>query len=566
MLFDGLFCADGRFDGRMMTPRQAVVLAARGRWLAGLVLVLALAALHLVLALPATPAELTTARFKRAPVELALIIGLLAAWPSRLRGWLIAITSGLLALLLLLKLADIGVQAALSRPFNPVLDFYLLIAGWQLIDGVLGPLRATLAVAGAALAYVLAVFLVFLSVRAIARQTPQGTAGRTLLAVAAGGVLYWGAATALTDGPRMVHADNSRWVAVHLGAARRAVSDRAVFRAGIGRDPFATIPDAELLSALRGKDVLFVFVESYGRSALDNPDHARVVERRLEEIEVALGASGFKARSGWLTSPTFGGGSWLAHATALSGLWIDGQGRYDQLMATDRETLNRKFQRAGWRVVAAKPAIVLPWPDAQFFTYDKVYNAVALGYRGLPFNWITMPDQYTLAELQRLELGRAGRPPVMAEVALISSHAPFTPIPEMIDWSAVGDGRIFNAVVEASETPEALWRKPDRVREAYRNSIAYSLATIGSYVTTFGTDELVVVVLGDHQPGFPASQADTRRDVPIHIITRDGRVLDQIEHWGWTSGMRPSAEIQPWRMDQFRDRFLAAFTPNYRQR
>ena len=567
MPLDGGPSRAGEFNGRMMDPRPAPVPA--GRWRLGLTilgLILALAALHLVLALPATQTELAPTAFKRVPVELALIVGLLVAMPRRLRGSATAVTTGLLALVLLLKLADIGVQAALSRPFNPVLDLYLLTAGWQLLGGVIGPLNATLAVAGAGLAYVVALILVFLAVRAIARQTARTLAGGALLAVAAGCILYWGAATVFAEGARPVHAWNSRWVAGHVGAARQAVSDRAVFQAGIGRDPFEDVPDTELLSALRGKDVLFVFVESYGRSALDNPGHGPVVERRLEEVEAALGASGFHARSGWLTSPIFGGGSWMAHATAQSGLWIDGQGRYDQLMATGRETLNRKFQRAGWRVVAAKPAIVLPWPEAQFFTYDKVYNAAALGYRGLPFNWITMPDQFTLAALHRLELGRADRPPVMAEVALISSHAPFIPVPDLLDWNAIGDGRVFNPIVEASETPQALWRNTDRVREAYRNSIAYSLAAIASYVTTFGQDDWVLVVLGDHQPGSLIAQADKRRDVPIHIIARDSAVLDRIENWGWTPGMRPGPDLQPWRMDQLRDRFLAAFTSGYQNK
>ena len=538
----------------------------RRSWWVGAGLVLAVAALHLVLALPATQAELAPAAFGRPPVELALVLGLLIAWPGRLRRSAVAVVTTLLSLLLLLKLADIAIQAALGRPFNPVLDFYLVTAGWRLLEGVLGAFRAMLAVAGAGLAYTFAVVAVFFAVRAISRQAPRSLAGSVLLGFAAVCLAYWGAAFVAAGGRPASQAGNSRLVVAHIDAARRAVADRAVFQAGMGRDPFADVPDAELLSALRGKDVLFIFVESYGRSALDNPVYAPVVGQRLGQVEAQLGRSGFQVRSGWLTSPVMGGGSWLAHATTLSGLWIDGQGRYDQLIATDRETLNRKFQRAGWRVVAAKPAIVLPWPEAQFFTYDKVYNAAALGYRGLPFNWITMPDQYTLAALQRLELGRTDRPPVMAEVALISSHAPFTPVPKVIDWKAVGDGRVFNSVVEGSETPESLWLNPVRVRVAYGDSIAYSLAAIASYLTTYGKDNWVAVVLGDHQAGSLMTQTETLRDVPIHIVTRDRQVLDRIDDWGWTPGMRPASDLVPWRMDQFRDRFLGAFTPRYRER
>ena len=46
------------------------------------------------------------------------------------------------------------------------------------------------------------------------------------------------------------------------------------------------------------------------------------------------------------------------------------------------------------------PAITLAWPEAGYFGYDRVLAAHDLGYRGLPFNWVTMPDQFTLAALR----------------------------------------------------------------------------------------------------------------------------------------------------------------------
>ena len=51
------------------------------------------------------------------------------------------------------------------------------------------------------------------------------------------------------------------------------------------------------------------------------------------------------------------------------------------------------------------PAITLPWPEADWFGYDRVLAARDLGYRGQPFNWVTMPDQFTLAAFERQLLG-----------------------------------------------------------------------------------------------------------------------------------------------------------------
>ena len=55
-----------------------------------------------------------------------------------------------------------------------------------------------------------------------------------------------------------------------------------------------------------------------------------------------------------------------------------------------------------------------------------------------------MPDQYILSAFQRLELAQPNRGPVMAEIDLVSSHWPWAPLPQMVDWNDVGDGSIFD--------------------------------------------------------------------------------------------------------------------------
>ncbi len=120
-------------------------------------------------------------------------------------------------------------------------------------------------------------------------------------------------------------------------AARPATSSRRPWRT----DPLRSVPPQELLTGLRGKDVLFVFVESYGRVAIEGSSVLAGRQRgpRLREPE-QLEKAGFASRSAFLTSPTFGALSWLAHATLQSGLWVDSQQRYDLLVTelpTDAE-------------------------------------------------------------------------------------------------------------------------------------------------------------------------------------------------------------------------------------
>jgi hypothetical protein len=265
-------------------------------------------------------------------------------------------------------------------------------------------------------------------------------------------------------------------------------------------------------------------------------------------------------RSAFLQSPTVGGMSWLAHGTALAGLWIDNQLRYDSLVMSDRPTLNRLFQRAGWRTVAAMPAISMAWPEGRYFGYDTVYDAHTSGYQGLPFNWVTMPDQYVLAMLQTRERTPAPRQPVMAELALVSSHAPWTPIPELLRWDEVGDGSIFNVQAQAGPAVDDVWQDPARIRDQFRQSIEYSLQTLASYAINYADDNLVLLVFGDHQPAPLVTNGSDNIDVPVHLIARDPAVLDAIADWQWSEGLIPAADAPVWRMDSLRNRFIEAFS------
>ena len=75
-------------------------------------------------------------------------------------------------------------------------------------------------------------------------------------------------------------------------------------------------------------------------------------------------------------------------------------------------------------------------------------------------------------------------------------------------------------------------------------------------------DDLVLVLLGDHQPALGRHRPDASHDVPISIIAADPAVLDQTSSWGWDDGLLPGPDAPVWPMDAFRDRFLGAFGPS----
>jgi len=328
-------------------------------------------------------------------------------------------------------------------------------------------------------------------------------------------------------------------------------------------DPFATAPNDELMTALRGKDVILCFVESYGRSAIEDPEFAPGVGAVLDAGNRRLRARGFASRSAFLTSSTVGGGSWLAHGTFQSGLWIDSQQSYDELDSSQRLTLTRAFRRGGWRTVGVMPGNDAPWQQSNSLGYDRVYDAADMGYRGPRFSWASMPDQYTLSRFESTEHATRDRQPVMAEITLVSSHAPWEPIPRLVDWKDIGDGSVFNGMATAQDPPQAiLTRPPGRVHTDYRAAIEYSLSSLVLYVENYGDNNLVLIFLGDHQPSPIVTGYGVSHDVPITILTQDRSVLNRISSWGWQDGLKPGTQAPVWRMDAFRDRFLNAFGPH----
>ncbi|MBO0885235.1 MAG: sulfatase, partial [Mycobacterium sp.] len=273
-----------------------------------------------------------------------------------------------------------------------------------------------------------------------------------------------------------------------------------------------------------------------------------------------LTAAGFSSRSAFLTSPTFGGISWLAHSTMQSGLWINNQTRYNQLVKSKRFTLSDAFKNAGWRTVSDVPADDLPWPEGKsFYHYDKLYNSLNVGYRGPKFSYAPVPDQYTYAALQRNEL-QPGHKPIMAEIDTVSSHAPWTPLPHTVPANKLGDGSIYDGMPKQGQPPSVVWRDAQKVKDVYGQSIRYSLTSLFSFVKISHDKNLVIIALGDHQPGTTASGPNASHRVPISIIAHDPKVLDQISSWDWQNGMLPDPHAPVWPMDAFRNRFLTAYS------
>jgi phosphatidylglycerophosphate synthase len=534
----------------------------RGRLHAGIAVAVTALALLLVwaaLVAPNQPRDLGFDAFARLPLELLVVVALAALLPATPRRVLAVVAGVVLGLVVLMKVLDIGFFTAFDRPFEPIDDSGYLGIGIETLGNAVGDSSANLVVAVAAVLFVTLLALPALALLRVTRIAADHRDWALRAAIALG--VVW---MALRVAGAPVASSSAADVAIDkVQAVQTGLADRATFAKVIAGDRFRGTPGDRLLTDLRGKDVLLVFVESYGRFAVQDPSVSPRIDAVLERGDAQLRAAGFSSRSAFLTSPTFGGLSWLAHSTLQAGVRVDGQRRYDQLVERDRLTLTRAFKRAGWRAVGAMPGNRRAWAEGRtFYGYDAVYDRRNFGYRGPGFGVAPMPDQYTFLALQRRELAKRGRPPLFAEVDLISSHAPWTRIPRFIPWGDVGDGSIYDRLPSEESTRASLFGDSERARAAYGLSIEYSLNSFFSFVQRYGHEDLVLVLLGDHQPATVVTGQGASHDVPISVIAHDPEVLDQIDGWRWQDGMSPSPRAPVWPMEAFRDRFLTAFGPS----
>jgi hypothetical protein len=529
---------------------------------AGITTILAILLVWFALIGPNEISRFSLAAFLRIPIEGLILLAIVVMLPVTARRIVAALVGVILGLLTVVKIVDMGFFVAINRPFNPTADWSYFQSAEGLLSVSIGRPKAILFLTAAGVLGAAVLVFTPLAVLRLSRLAARhrATSIRTVTALgvvwilcAVFGLQFVSSAPVASTSVASLAVDQVR--AVHAGLTAKQTLLKAA-----ADDPFRNTPAANLLTGLRGKDVIVDFVESYGQVAVQGSSFSPQIDSILNTGTKQLSAAGFSAKSAFLTSPTFGGISWLAHATLQSGLRIDNQQSYNDLVTTDRFTLSDAFKRAGWRTVADVPSNEKSWPEGKtFYNYDQIYDGHDVGYKGPNFSYAAVPDQYTYSALERLELAKPNHTPVMAEIDTVSSHTPWAPLPRMVDPSQLGDGSIFNGMPAQGQSPTVVWRDANKVRAAYAQSIQYSLNALISFVQTSADKNLVLIVLGDHQPATIVSGQNANHNVPITIIAHDPAVLKQISGWNWQDGLRPNPQAPVWPMNAFRDRFLTAY-------
>ena len=356
----------------------------------------------------------------------------------------------------------------------------------------------------------------------------------------------------------------------HLTTCTPRLMEEAAFISRIGHIQRQWVSDVQiaasripssptLLAGLEKSDVTLFFIESYGETLFDEAHHAKGFLPLLQTFEAALNRAGFAMCSSFLESPTSGGASWLAFGTLESGVWIPDQLRYDFLLKSRVRPLAAYFNRAGYLTLSVMPGTTMPWPEGQFFQYTRTYYAKDLDYRGPPFSWSPMPDQFAIHTVHTREIARRSQP-LFIRFMLTSTHAPFNlQPPHLQKWSDIGTGEIYHRLQPVAFSVN--WPEMSEAGEAYLASMRYDFTVLQDYLCRFVEGGALIILLGDHQPIAQITGPGASALVPVHVISRNQNFMDPFFRMGYTPGMFPSRALRKERgMQDFLPDFLTAFS------
>ena len=490
-----------------------------------------------------TPWVVLDARVAPEFIGLWVLVLVLVAWRGSLgQGAVRVITLGYL-LLVLGRYADVTVPALFGRPINAYWDLPQ-IPRFLWVSAQEWPWWLTLAVlaGGASLLIGLYALLrwgigVLATQVAPAAQAHVGAWLITLAAVALAAANYAGVQATWPYVSKPVVPVAWRQAQVLWGAwssARQAV----ILPPSSPVDEAMAAPPGTALAALGGADVMLMPLESLGAITYDDPEMRTALQAARERFEQDLQDGGYRVVSAFLKSPTFAGGSDLAHLSLLSGIDLTDPMRHDVLLTTRRETLITLFRSQGYQTFGVYPGVFWPWPERAFYRFDQYVDGPALDYQGPPIGFWKIPDQFSAAQLERLYPRDARAKPRFTFFPTITTHLPFSPVPPF----QPDVQRLLSAQpYDAEEVQRVLAQRPNwtQMRPDYVRMVEYGYRWLGAHLREGSGREAFYIFVGDHQPAASVTGEGASWDVPVYLVSRQERLLQRFVRLGYQPGVHP---------------------------
>lgn len=277
-------------------------------------------------------------------------------------------------------------------------------------------------------------------------------------------------------------------------------------------------------------NVYFLVIEAYG-SVLATWDMKESYRALMDRAGTALAGQGFHMRSTYSTAPVHGGRSWFSIATMQTGILIDQPDAFDAFVANADHvpSLVRFLKAQGYATASVEPGTKerAGVGSADPYAHDLRLDAPRLAYDGPRFGFGAIPDRYSLGELREKYLPTLPSPRYVFLMS-VSTHYP---------WTAETVPTFAPNGPEWPELPGQASIGSD-LRRHYLKAVEYDWRAILELLASDTSPDLVVVVVGDHQPRLESNApGDLSFDCPLHVIARDQGFVERFGKRGFASGL-----------------------------
>ncbi len=305
--------------------------------------------------------------------------------------------------------------------------------------------------------------------------------------------------------------------------------------------PEETYDYAETTRLIYHPNVYLIFIESYGSVLYKRPHFTDDYKALMQQMQARLQEGGWTLSTGFSTSPTWGGGSWMAYTSAEFGLHIASQPQFlaieERYSREPYPSLGRYLQSQGYQYVRLSPiqrSLTQHENEVNdaFYGPDRWITYRDLDYHGPLYGWgPSPPDQFSLNRTRQI-LGTENNQPLFFFYLTQNSHYPWAPLPSFVDdWRQLNDPNWPSPLPIGEPIPHR-----DNIAH-YSEAIRYQWQMLSDFILTTPADEdAIFILIGDHQPPRVSRKADGF-ETPIHIIARDADFARGFERYGFDPGL-----------------------------
>ena len=298
-------------------------------------------------------------------------------------------------------------------------------------------------------------------------------------------------------------------------------------------DSFASAP------LTRRPNVYLLMIEAYGESLATCKSNAAYQEL-LARMSKRLEASGFHARSGYSSAPIYGARSWMTMASVQTGIHIDTQPAYRVLEEhADRlPTMTTFFKAHGYHTMMLQPldAPRFGVMTEDVYRRDRAVIRSDLPYRGPHSGLAGVPDQYSLGYFDEHFLTGAPQPRFVFYMAVSTHYMWWSPGPFVRDYRRL-DGPLTPDDIVPWPALEGRAAITDQLLSHYLDTIEYEWRALADFLDARKNEDALILIVGDHQPLLQCPGVPMSMNTPIHVLSRDPRLVELFADQGLSPGL-----------------------------